>query len=112
MFYRLIAGVLGISVVLCSATGPAFAQQPSAQPNSSATAAPANAPRPAASAAAPSASAPNAVPSSAAQQAQGEELPPPPMPAVLPNVPNVAPGYGAPPNPPLPNGDLVGVNQP
>ncbi len=31
---------------------------------------------------------------------------------MLPNVPNVAPGYAAPANAPLPTGDLVGVNQP
>ena len=43
---------------------------------------------------------------------QGEALPPPPIPPVLPAVPNVAPGYAAPANAPLPTGDLVGVNQP
>ncbi len=37
-------------------------------------------------------------------------LPPPPVPLVLPAVPNVAPGYTAPANAALPNGDLVGVN--
>ena len=41
---------------------------------------------------------------------QGEALPPPPLPAVLPAVPNVAPGYAGPANAPLPNGDLVGVD--
>jgi len=39
-------------------------------------------------------------------------LPPPPIPPVLPPVPNVAAGYAAPANAPLPTGDLVGVNQP
>ena len=39
-------------------------------------------------------------------------MPPPPVPAVLPPVPTVAPGYAAPVNGPLPTGDLVGVNQP
>ncbi len=34
-----------------------------------------------------------------------------PLPVVLPPVPQVAPGYAAPPNAPLPNGDLVGVTQ-
>jgi HAE1 family hydrophobic/amphiphilic exporter-1 len=38
-------------------------------------------------------------------------LPPPPLPAVLPAVPAIAPGYAANPNGPLPNGDLVGVQQ-
>jgi HAE1 family hydrophobic/amphiphilic exporter-1 len=45
----------------------------------------------------------------AAQDDQG--LPPPPAAAVLPAVPTVAPGYLPPANPPLPNGDLVGVTQ-
>jgi HAE1 family hydrophobic/amphiphilic exporter-1 len=38
-------------------------------------------------------------------------LPPPPVPAVLPAVPNVAPGYAPPTNLPLPNGELVGIAQ-
>lgn len=37
--------------------------------------------------------------------------PPPPVPFILPTVPNVAGGYAAPSNAVLPNGDLVGVNQ-
>jgi outer membrane protein TolC len=37
-------------------------------------------------------------------------LPPPPVPLVLPAVPNVAPGYTAPVNAPLPNGALVGID--
>lgn len=82
MFERLIAGMLSISVVLCAAGAPAGAQ---------------------------SAPSPQPSPSS---QAQGEALPPPPVPVVLPAVPNVAPGYGGPANPPLPSGELVGVNQP
>lgn len=73
MFVRLILGMLGISVALCSAL-PAFAAQPSTV----------------------------VVPSP----------PPPPNPPVLPAVPEVAPGYAAPANAPLPSGDLVGVNQP
>jgi HAE1 family hydrophobic/amphiphilic exporter-1 len=40
-----------------------------------------------------------------------QDLPPPPVPAVLPAVPNIAPGYAPPANPPLPSGDLVGVAQ-
>ena len=40
-----------------------------------------------------------------------EDLPPPPIAPVLPAVPNVAPGYAAPANAPLPTGDLVGVTQ-
>jgi outer membrane protein TolC len=94
MFVRHLAGVLGISVVLCSAVQPAFAQP---KPNTP----PASTPRPAASAS-----------PQAQGQEQGQELPPPPIPPVLPNVPTVAPGYAAPVNPPLPTGDLVGVNQP
>jgi HAE1 family hydrophobic/amphiphilic exporter-1 len=41
---------------------------------------------------------------------QGAQLPAPPVPFVLPPVPNVAPGFTAPVNV-LPNGDLVGVQQ-
>jgi len=37
--------------------------------------------------------------------------PTPPPNVVLPPVPQVAPGYAAPPNAPLPNGDLIGVVQ-
>ena len=40
-----------------------------------------------------------------------EGLPPPPLPAVLPAVPNVAPGYASNPSATLPNGELVGVAQ-
>jgi len=89
MFVRL-AGMLGISVVLCSAGHPAGAQ-------------------PTARASAPPASVSSPQP---AQRAPGEALPPPPVPVVLPKVPNVAPGYAAPSNAPLPTGELVGVNQP
>ena len=81
---RLIAGVLGISAVLCSSFGPAIAQQPSPAPSP-----------------APVRSSP----------ADDQALPPPPLPPVLPKVPTIAPGYAAPSNAPLPNGDLVGVNQ-
>jgi outer membrane protein TolC len=42
--------------------------------------------------------------------AQGGSLPPPPVPVVLPPVPNIAPGFTAPISA-LPNGDLVGVQQ-
>ncbi|HEV8019847.1 MAG TPA: hypothetical protein VGP41_01215, partial [Candidatus Lustribacter sp.] len=96
MFERLIAGMLGISVVLCAAGGPVGAQP--STPSISGSPAPAASP---------------AVPSpQAANQTQGEALPPPPVPVVLPAVPNVAPGYAGPANPPLPTGELVGVNQP
>ena len=47
-------------------------------------------------------------PASPAPQA---DLPPPPPAAVLPAVPNVAPGYAAPAGAPLPNTDFVGVAQ-
>src|SRR5947209_6718937 len=40
----------------------------------------------------------------------GPGLPPPPAPAVLPPVPNIAPGFSTPVNA-VPNGDLVGVQQ-
>ncbi|HEY4440944.1 MAG TPA: TolC family protein, partial [Candidatus Elarobacter sp.] len=40
----------------------------------------------------------------------GTPQPPPPIPAVLPPVPSVAPGFNA-PREPVPNGDLVGVQQ-
>jgi len=52
-----------------------------------------------------------AAPQPAATGANLEGLPPPPFPAVLPVVPNIAPGYAANANGPLPNGDLVGVQQ-
>jgi outer membrane protein TolC len=98
MFVRLTAGMLGISVVLCSAVTP-LAAQPT----------PAAVSTPAAPAVLPS-TPPQQRP--APQQPQGEALPPPPIPPVLPAVPNVAPGYAAPAKGPLPTGDLVGVNQP
>jgi HAE1 family hydrophobic/amphiphilic exporter-1 len=93
MLSRFFAALLGVSVAL-----GAPAALVSAQPLPSA--------RPAASPA-PVPSAPAAAASAAAQ----EDLPPPPLPPVLPKVPSVAGGYAAPANPPLPNGDLVGVNQ-
>ncbi len=94
MFVRLLAGMLGISIVLCS-TGLPVAAQPT----------PITSPPPAA--------APSAPPLGPRQQPEtGQELPPPPIPPVLPPVPNVAPGYAAPANAPLPTGELVGVNQP
>ena len=65
---------------------------------------PAAAQQPASPAPAPASSA-----QPAGQDAQG--LPPPPVPAVLPVVPNIAPGYAPPANAPLPTGDLVGVAQ-
>src|SRR3984885_14134122 len=100
MFVRLTAGMLGISVVLCSAVTPATAQPTPAAPS---TAAPA---------VLPATPGQQMQASPASQQPQGEALPPPPIPPVLPPVPNVAPGYAAPANAPLPTGDLVGVNQP
>jgi outer membrane protein TolC len=103
MFVRLTAGMLGISVVLCSAVTPATAQP---TPAAVSTAAPAVLP------ATPGQQMQTAPAPQASQQAQGEALPPPPIPPVLPPVPNVAPGYSAPANAPLPTGDLVGVNQP
>jgi outer membrane protein TolC len=41
----------------------------------------------------------------------GAGLPPPPQPAILPAVPNVAAGYAAPAGTMLPSGELVGINQ-
>src|SRR6185437_7768793 len=98
MFVRHLAGMLGISVALCSAVLPVAAQ----------TATPA----PAAGAPSSPQSQPQRPQPPQQQQQQGQELPPPPNPPVLPNVPNVAPGYAAPANAPLPTGDLVGVNAP
>ncbi|MGA2394243.1 MAG: TolC family protein [Candidatus Lustribacter sp.] len=107
MFVRLLAGMLGISVVLCSAGFPVAAQptQPAPSVPSAQPIPPAQLPSPGA----PSSPQPQA---SQPAQAAGEALPPPPVPAVMPSVPNVAPGYAGPANPPLPNGELVGVNQP
>jgi outer membrane protein TolC len=101
MFVRLIAGMLGISAVLCSAVQPVTAQPTPVGPPQAVTASPVPAGLPSTSPQAPQ-----------SQQERGQDLPPPPIPAVLPAVPNVAPGYAAPLNAPLPNGDLVGVNQP
>jgi outer membrane protein len=105
---RLIAGVLGISAVLCSSTGPAMAQPsaPAPVPVRSPAPAPANsgAPAPASS------TVPGRAPAVLGSPSE-QDLPPPPIAPVLPKVPTIAPGYGAPPNAPLPNGDLVGVSQ-
>jgi HAE1 family hydrophobic/amphiphilic exporter-1 len=103
MFVRLLAGMLGISVVLCSAAHPLAAQPTTTSSPAPAIAAPPQQQAPQQQ--------PVAQPSQPAQ-AQGEALPPPPIPPVLPTVPDVAPGYAAPANGPLPTGDLVGVNQP
>ena len=103
MFVRHLAGMLGISVALCSAVQPVSAQPASTSP-------PISAPRPVNASPAPGGSPGPQTPQQL--QPQGQELPPPPIPPVLPNVPNVAPGYAAPTNAPLPTGDLVGVDQP
>src|ERR1039458_9478352 len=124
MFVRLTAGMLGISVVLCSAVTPVGAQPapapvstpavpavlPSAPPQQMQTS-PQQMQSPPQRQTSPQQPQTSPQPQ-AAQQAQGEALPPPPIPPVLPAVPNVAPGYAAPVNAPLPTGDLVGVNQP
>jgi HAE1 family hydrophobic/amphiphilic exporter-1 len=90
MSQRLIASALTVTVAFAGFALPAGAQQPPA-------------PAPLAS------SAPTAT--KAGGNDQG--LPPPPVPSVLPAVPNIAPGYAPPANAPLPTGDLVGVaNQP
>ena len=99
MFVRLVAGMLSILVMLCSAGQPVAAQPTSISRPQPATAVPS----------APPLQQPQ---QQQPRQAQGQELPPPPIPPVLPQVPNVAPGYAAPANAPLPTGDLVGVNQP
>ncbi len=67
-----------------------------------------------ASSAPPATGATNGPRTGTSSPAAGEDvqgLPPPPVPAVLPDVPNIAPGYSSPVNPPLPTGDLVGVAQ-
>jgi HAE1 family hydrophobic/amphiphilic exporter-1 len=88
MFPRLIAVMLGVAIASGASGGIARAQPlPSASP----------------------AAVPSAAPAPTPQDQEG--LPPPPIPPVLPKVPAVAPGYAAPANPPLPNGDLVGVTQ-
>ena len=106
MFSRLIAGALGASVVLCSALEPALAQQPVSMPAASSGPAPmaSNAP------AQPASVTPGAT-SNVLSAPNDQALPPPPMPAVLPKVPNVGGGYAAPTNAALPNGELVGVAQ-
>ena len=105
MLNRLIAGTLGVSVLFGAIALPAAAQTPSP----AASPAPSNATQP--NAAQPrnnaTATTPNGTPLNGDQQ----ELPPPPMPPVLPKVPAVAPGYAGPKNAPLPNGELVGVAQ-
>lgn len=121
MFARILAGMLGISVALCAAGYPVAAQQPapavpSAPPTKPtlpppATPAPLPSPHAQTSPGQAQGSAPQTEPSASANAA-AEALPPPPVPAVLPPVPNVAPGYAGPTNAPLPNGELVGVNQP
>jgi outer membrane protein TolC len=93
---RLLAGVLGISAVLCSSIGPAFAQRLTPAPIRSA---------------APRISVTPAATSTPLRAPNEQELPPPPIPPVLPKVPAIAPGYAAPANAPLPNGELVGVAQ-
>jgi HAE1 family hydrophobic/amphiphilic exporter-1 len=94
MLQRLIAGATATTVALAGFALPATAQQPATGAPSS----PVTAPRTGTS------STPVA-----GDDTQG--LPPPPAPAVLPAIPNIAPGYAAPVNPPLPSGDLVGVAQ-
>jgi outer membrane protein TolC len=115
MFVRSLAGVLGISALLCSSVEPAFAQPSITQPSTMSSPAPSGSMAPAASNASNASNAPTAAtpPSSSPVlgQEQGQELPPPPIPPVLPKVPNVAAGYASPKNAPLPTGDLVGVNQ-
>jgi len=108
-------------VALAVAPAPVFAQgtpssaQPGSQtPQAQSTAAPQSQstgtpqqPQPTATGGGSSSPSSSGAPASAGQ----EGLPPPPLPAVLPAVPNIAPGYAANPNGPLPNGDLVGVQQ-
>jgi HAE1 family hydrophobic/amphiphilic exporter-1 len=83
---RLLASALTVSVAFVSFAMPADAQQPAF------TVAPAAAPVPTAT--------PLPVPGLAS-----------PPPSVLPAIPQVAPGYAAPSNAPLPNGNLVGIQQ-
>jgi HAE1 family hydrophobic/amphiphilic exporter-1 len=133
VYSRLLSLTLSSTLVaLAAAPAPAFAQgtsssaqsgsqtpqtQSTAAPQSQATSAP-QAPQPAATGgAAPTqpmqpqsggGSSSSGMPTGGSNQ---EGLPPPPMPPVLPTVPNVAPGYAANSNAPLPSGDLVGVQQ-
>jgi outer membrane protein TolC len=83
---RLLASALTATVAFASFAMPAGAQQPTFAVQ------PAAAPVPTAS--------PIPVPGLAS-----------PPPSILPPIPKVAPGYAAPPNASLPNGDLVGVQQ-
>lgn len=94
---RLLCLALSATVVMTTAQ-PAGARQSHPQPQAS--------PQPVTPA---SAAATQSSPGGASPAAHNG-LPPPPVPPVLPPVPNVAPGYSAPANGPLPTGDLVGVN--
>jgi outer membrane protein TolC len=104
---RFAALALSASIFTTSAA-TAFAQTPPAAP----TPAPLRtmAPQPAQSAAPQTTPSAQTAPGAANRGAQGGALPPPPVPAVLPPVPSIAPGFSAPVNA-LPNGDLVGVQQ-
>jgi outer membrane protein TolC len=105
------------SAVVVATMSPAFAQpQASPSPASQASAAPQMSPQPQSSTAPRSPVQPQSSPGAAASSSPAGSgansgQPAPPMPAVLPQVPNVAPGYAAPLGAPLPSSDLVGVNQ-
>ena len=107
---RLIAGAMTATVIVASVCFalPASAQQPAPPPSALPVVAPSTPPGP------PPDSGTNATGPANGTSPVGtpeQGLPPPPVPAVLPQVPTIAPGYSPPVNPPLPNGDLVGVAQ-
>jgi outer membrane protein TolC len=92
---RLLCLALSATVVMTTAQA-AGARQPQPQPQASPqSVTPAS---------------PHDQPAGGASASSQTGLPPPPVPPILPPVPNVAPGYAAPANGPLPTGDLVGVN--
>ncbi|HEY0381738.1 MAG TPA: TolC family protein [Candidatus Elarobacter sp.] len=110
---RSIALALSASIfAACMASGHAASAQ-TMQPQATAAPQPAVTTQPQPSATTPSQPQQQPVPQSTYvpnAPPQGGGLPPPPVPFVLPPVPNIAPGFSAPVNA-LPNGDLVGVQQ-
>jgi outer membrane protein TolC len=104
---RLLCFALSTSVVVATIAGPAGAEQTPPQPAPQSTTPASAAPQGSAQPQTPPSSS-GAGPSAGASSENG--LPTPPLPLVLPPVPDVAPGYAAPPQAQLPNGSLVGVD--